>query len=126
MNYFVLNEKDVKKAENNGKRRHITIKGIIISVAFVVFLIYALITLLNLQVQVTEKTNELDRIEQKIAVQEDKNKEIKNVYGILSKLDESTDSESYNEGLKYIERIAREEYDYINKGERIFVNIAGD
>ena len=122
----MLNKKQVEKADENAKKRHITIRGIIISAAFVVFLIYSLITLLNLQVQVSEKTNELDKIEQKIAIQDDKNKEIKNVYGILSKLDESTDSESYNEALNYIERIAREEYDYINKGERIFVNIAGD
>ena len=121
---FKKRVKNSQIGKNSDKRFHL--RGLLIGAAFVIFLIYALVTLLNLQVQVSDKTNELDSIEQKIAVQEDKNKEIKNVYKILSHLDESTDGENYEEALKYIQRIARDEYDYINKGERIFVNIAGD
>ena len=121
---FKKKEKNPQNTKKPDKR--FRFRGVLIGLVFVVFLIYALVTLLNLQVQVSEKTKELDTIEQKIAVQEDKNKEIKNVYKILSHLDESTDGENYEEALTYIERIARDEYDYINKGERIFVNIAGD
>ena len=65
------NKKNTQSGKNSDKRFHL--RGLLIGAAFVVFLVYAMPTLLNLQVQISDKANELDRIEQKIAVQEDKN-----------------------------------------------------
>ena len=97
-----------------------------ISVIFAVFLVYSFITLVNQQIQISEKTMRLEEIEQNIAIQDDENENIKNIYTILSQLNNSENIDDYAEGLEYIERLAREEYDYVNKGERIFINIAGD
>ena len=48
-------------------------------------------------------------------LQEIKNDELNEIYN----LDD-------DENNAYIERVAREEFDYSKKGERVFVNIAGE
>lgn len=77
--------------------------------------VYAGAALIKQQVSIKEKEEELENLKSQLIVQNIKNDEIKQVYN-------STDDEN----KEYIERIAREEYDYAKIGERIFVNIAGD
>lgn len=88
---------------------------LVLMLAIVGLIAYASAVLIQQQVNIKEKEQELERIEAQIVVQNIKNDEIKRVY-------DSTDEEN----REYIERIAREEYDYAKIGERIFVNIAGD
>lgn len=77
--------------------------------------VYAGAALIKQQVSIKEKEEELASLNEQLIVQNIKNDEIKRVY-------DSTDEEN----KEYIEKIAREEYDYAKIGERIFVNIAGD
>ncbi|HHZ05619.1 MAG TPA: septum formation initiator family protein [Clostridiales bacterium] len=88
---------------------------IIISLALSVFVIYAVVTLITQQVQISQKTNELSGIRDKIVIQEVKNDEISAVY-----------NSGEDENAEYIEKLARENLDFAYKGERIFINIAGE
>lgn len=119
------NTDKIKSSENKIIKR-LSLKFIVINSALIVFLIYAFVVLVNQQMQISNKNAELDLIEQNITVQEDKNEELKNVYNVITQLSDNQNIDDYEESLKYIERIAREDYDYANKGERIFVNIAGE
>lgn len=102
---------ETKKQKIQKKKK----KNIILYIALIGFSIYAVVTLVNQQMQINQKTAELEEVENSIMVQEVKNKEISKVYNSDDK-----------ENAKYIEKFAREEFDYANKDERIFINIAGD
>lgn len=102
---------ETKKQKIQKKKK----KNIILYIALIGFSIYAVVTLVNQQMQINQKTSELEEVENSIMVQEVKNKEISKVYNSNDK-----------ENAKYIEKFAREEFDYANKDERIFINIAGD
>lgn len=76
---------------------------------------YSGATLVKQRLSISEMQSKLEDLNQQILIQNIKNDELSEVYN-------STDKE--NE--EYIERIAREEYDYAKIGERIFVNISGE
>ena len=82
--------------------------------AIFAFAVYAVIALVNQQIQISEKREQLSAIKQEIQIQEIKNDDIKNA---LSS-GEGTNSE-------YIERAAREDLNFAKPGERVFINIAG-
>lgn len=79
------------------------------------FAVYIIVALVNQQVQISQKREELDLIKQQIQIQEIKNDDIKHVL--------STDT---SENSDYIERVARENLHFAKPGERVFVNIAGN
>ena len=56
-----------------------------------------------------------EELNDEIVIQEVKNDEIKQVYEL-----EDAENDAY------IERVAREEFDYSKQGERVFINIAGE
>ncbi len=87
----------------------------VISVILAVFTLYAVITLVDQQMKIAEKKEELGKIQDEIFLQEVKNDELNDIYNL--------DDEENN---AYIERVAREEFDYSKKGERVFINIAGE
>lgn len=103
--------KEIKIEKPKHKKR--SKKNIILASALGVFVIYAVVTLINQQIQITQKTNELDELEDKIVIQEVKNDEISEIY-------------NSGENEEYIEKIARDELGFAYKGERIFINIAGE
>lgn len=76
---------------------------------------YAVITLVNQFVDISDKKQQLEALREQIVVQEIKNDQISEVKNY-----------SDNELAQYIEQIAREDLDYIREGERVFVNIAGE
>lgn len=102
----------MKTNKVSNKRQKISIA---LSFAIIVFAFYAVFTLVNQQMEITEKTEQLDELQEQIVIQEVKNEEIKQVY----ELDD-------DENDAYIERVAREEFDYSKQGERVFINVAGD
>ena len=123
----ILKNKNKKSNSFTNKiKSHFSIKLVVFNLALLVFAVYAFATLINQQVQISLKTSELDSINQSIVVQQAENQEIKNVYNVLKELSENTKSDEYQRSLRYIEKIAREEYNYSSRGERIFINIAGD
>ena len=77
--------------------------------------IYVVFTLVNQQVEISAKREQLEQLKGEIVVQEVKNDELKQVYELED-----------DENNAYIERVAREEFDYSKQGERVFINIAGD
>lgn len=87
-------------------------KNVILKVAFVLFAVYIAVTLINLQVEMTRKNQELTAIKAEQKEQQLKNEDIERL------LEEDNDSE-------YIERVARDKLGYAKPNERIFVNGSG-
>lgn len=90
-------------------------KYILLYVAIFCFVAYAVITLINQHIEISDKQSQLDDLQSQIVVQEIKND---NINEVKNYSDEELD--------QYIEQIAREDLDYIKEGERVFVNIAGE
>jgi cell division protein FtsB len=79
------------------------------------FALYFIVALVNQQVQISQKRQELAAVKQKIVIQQVKNEDIKHAL-----------STGANENSDYIERVARESLNFAKPGERVFVNIAGN
>ena len=105
------NRKNERRKKSDGKR----LLRAVISGVLVVFAFYVVITLVHQQVEIAEKKAQLDELNEEIIIQEVKNDEMKQV----NEYDDSQNAE-------YIERVAREEFDYSKQGERVFINIAGE
>lgn len=101
-----------KKKKPNEKKR---LLKVFLSIGLIVFAFYAVFTLVNQQVEISDKREQLEQLQEDIVVQEIRNDELKQVY----ELDD-------DENNAYIERVAREEFDYSKQGERVFINIAGE
>ena len=99
-------------SENKTKRRLIyTLIGLIAAA----FVVYSVVSIAGLQSQIRERRQELEAIKDEITVQEIKNEEMNKTYNL-----------SGDERSEYIERIARDDLDYVKEGERVFVNVSGD
>ncbi|MCH5300585.1 MAG: septum formation initiator family protein [Ruminococcus sp.] len=103
------NIKEVKLSKVKKKRY------ILLYIAIFGFALYAVITLVNQFIEISDKKQQLEDLQSQIVVQEIKNDQIKEVKNYSDK-----------ELAQYIEQIAREDLDYIKEGERVFVNIAGE
>ena len=79
------------------------------------FAVYFIVALVNQQVQISQKREELALINQQIQIQEIKNEDIKHAL-----------STGTSQNSDYIERVARENLHFAKPGERVFVNIAGN
>lgn len=102
--------KEIKKPE----KKKINKIGLTIKLALVVFAVYAVITLLNQHIEILEKQQTLSDLENKIMIQEIKIEEIQNVMDY-----------SDEENAEYMEKIARQDLDYVKNGERVFINVTG-
>ncbi|MCY1713171.1 FtsB family cell division protein [Caproiciproducens galactitolivorans] len=89
--------------------------SLLLRLAVFAFALYAAVSLVNQQILISQKRQELDTIKQKIVVQEIKNEDMKHA------LQTGTNGNS-----DYIERVARESLNFAKPGERVFVNIAGN
>lgn len=89
-------------------------KSILLSAAVFVFAAYILVALVNQQMEIREKRQQLQTAKQQIQIQEVKNDDLE--HALSTGTDNSGD---------YIERKAREELNYAKPGERVFINIAG-
>lgn len=88
---------------------------VLIAIIGLAFIVYALITLSGINSQIRERTEELNEIKNEITVQEIKNDSLSKTYNL-------TDSER----SAFMERLARDQLDYVKEGERVFVNVAGE
>lgn len=102
----------MKKRKRSGNKR---LFNMFLSMLLIIFAFYAVFTLVNQQMDIAKKQEELKNLNDSIVIQEVKNEEIKQVY----ELDD-------DENDAYIEREARQEFDYCMQGERVFINIAGE
>lgn len=109
---YIKKDDKMKKKKGPDKKRFISVA---LSTVLIVFAFYAVITLVNQQIEISEKREQLSALNEEIVIQEVKNDELKQVYEL-----EDAENDAY------IERVAREEFDYSKQGERVFINIAGD
>ena len=111
-----------KKAEREGGTRIMKVikrkkqrGSLLLKLAIFAFAAYIVFALVNQQVQINEKSQELAELQEQVETQKIKNEDMKHAL--------NADEEETKE---YIERVAREDLDYAKPGERVFVNIAGD
>lgn len=88
--------------------------SILLRIAIFAFTVYAIVLLVNQQVSIAQKKQQLAEVKQQIQIQEIQNDDLQNA--VTSGKDGNSE---------YMERAAREGLDYAKPGERIFVNIAG-
>ena len=88
---------------------------VLLAVVGLAFIVYALISLSGIHSQISERTEELNEIKEEITVQEIKNDSMSKTYNL-----------SDSERSAFMERLARDELDYVKEGERVFVNVAGE
>lgn len=98
------------KPEKKRKKRYLLLYLAIIGFAF-----YAVITIINQNVQIADKKSQLKDLQQQINVIEIQTQYLQKVQGYKG-----------DELSEYMEKIAKEELGYISEGERIFINVAGD
>lgn len=91
-----------------------TKKSFFLRFAVFIFICYVAVTLVNQQIQLSEKRKALEELDQAIKVQELQNEQLRDVLN----------SEDGNR--EYIERVAREDLDLASPGELVFINIAGN
>lgn len=94
-----------------GKKRH---RSLLLRIAIFAFTVYAIMLLVNQQISIAQKKQQLAAVKQQIQIQEIQNDDLQNAV--------TTGKDGNSE---YMERAAREGLDYAKPGERIFVNIAG-
>ena len=111
-----------KKAEREGGTRIMKVikrkkqrGSLLLKLAIFAFAAYIVFALVNQQVQINEKSQELADLQEQVETQKIKNEDMKHAL--------NADEEETKE---YIERVAREDLDYAKPGERVFVNIAED
>lgn len=92
------------------KKRYILLYLAIIGFAF-----YAVITIVNQNVQIAEKKAELEELNKQINIVEIETQYLNKVSGY-----EGKDLE------EYIAKIAKDDLGYVGEGERIFINVAGE
>ncbi|MBR5783085.1 MAG: septum formation initiator family protein [Clostridia bacterium] len=91
--------------------RKSTVLDFIIKICFVVFLVYCAVTIVGTQIQIKDKTVQLEALQAKITAQEVKNEELRDL------LENGIDDE-------YIAKIARE-HGYALPDERVYESVEG-
>lgn len=89
-------------------------KRVIIRVLLLGLIMYAGYLIVNQQLQIKEKSDNISLLNQKLSTQKMKNEEIRKAL-------ESSDEAD----LEYIEKVARNNLHFAKRGERIFMNSAG-
>lgn len=102
-----------KVIEKPKKKRRL--RYILLYLAAIGFVFYAVITIINQNVKIAEKRAELSEIQQHI-----------NVVEIESNYLERVRNFKGAELADYMEKKAKEDLGYVSDGERIFINVAGD
>lgn len=87
-------------------------RSIFLRLVLVAFLCYGVASFVMLQSELAEKDQQLEKMNQKKAAQEQINEELEILLG----------EEHYNE---YIARVAREKLNYVYPDERVFVDVSG-
>ncbi len=102
--------KELQQPKKKRKARYI-----LLYLAAIGFVFYAVITIINQNVKIAEKRAELSELQQQINVVEIESDYLEKVQGYKGQ-----------ELAEYMEKIAKEELGYVSDGERIFINVAGE
>ena len=99
----------MKVINGKPKRRK---RSIILRIALLAFAVYIVASIVNQQIQIGQKKQELSMVSQQLNAQNLKNEELKTALETGT-----TDSD------EFIERKAREELNYVKPNERVFVTL---
>ena len=102
--------KEIEKPKKKHKARYI-----LLYLAAIGFVFYAVITIINQNVKIAEKRARLSELNQQINVVEIESNYLEKVQGYKGQ-----------ELADYMEKIAKEDLGYVSNGERIFINVAGE
>lgn len=105
----------VKKFSNKNNVKKQKNKYIFLKLALVAFSIYMCVVMINQQITINKKQQELNNIKHQLDIQESNNNNLEKVL-----------SSDQSETEKYIEKIARESLGLSKPGEKIFIGIAGE
>lgn len=105
-------ENDIKEVKPKKLKKK---KFILIYLAVIGFVFYAVVTIINQNVKIADKQSELEKLQQQIKVVEIQTGYLKNV--------QEYKGQELND---YIEKRAKDDLGYVSEGERIFINVAGD
>ena len=94
-------------------------KNYLLYILLVIITLYVLYMIVDQQIRISNANDELADIEEQIFTQKQTNAQLKKVSDAVK----NNDEDSFK---GYVEKIAREELDYVKNGEVVFVNIAGD
>lgn len=108
-----LSENGLKEVDRPKKKRKL--RYLLIYLAAIGFVFYAVITIIDQSVKISEKKAELSELQQQI-----------NVVEIESNYLEKVQNFQGEELAEYMEKIAKEDLGYVSDGERIFINVAGE
>ena len=87
----------------------------LVYLAIIGFAFYAVITIVNQNIQIADKRAELDEINKQINVVEIQTRYLDKVKGYTG-----------DQLKEYIEKIAKNEMGYVSESERIFYNVSGE
>ena len=102
--------KEVAAPKKRHKKRYI-----LLYIAAIGFVFYAVITIINQNVRIAEEKAKLSELQQQI-----------NVIEIQSEYLEKVQNYKGKDLAEYMEKIAKEDLGYVGQGERIFINVAGN
>ena len=102
--------KEVTPVKKKRKKRYL-----LLYLAAIGFVFYAVITIINQNVRKAEEKAKLSELQQQINVIEIQSDYLKKVLNLKGK-----------ERAEYMEKIAKEDLGYVGEGERIFINVAGN
>ncbi len=108
-----VSENGLKEIDQPKKKRKL--RYLLIYLAAIGFVFYAVITIIDQSVKISEKKAELSELQQQI-----------NVVEIESNYLEKVQNFQGDELAEYMEKIAKEDLGYVSDGERIFINVAGE
>ncbi len=91
----------------------------VLYIAVVALIIYVAITIVEQNVKIQNAKETLSLLDNKISIQKIELSELKSVA-------DSAEKKDYDSVADYIEKVAREEMDYVKSGEVVYINIAGN
>lgn len=105
----------IKKISNKNKAKKQKNKYMFLKLALVAFSIYMCVVMVNQQITINKKQQELNNIRHQLEIQQNNNDNLEKVL-----------NSDQGETEKYIEKIARESLGLSKPGEKIFIGIAGE
>ncbi|MBR2176508.1 MAG: septum formation initiator family protein [Clostridia bacterium] len=112
-----MQSKSVHRARRTRKSKHKV--NWLLAVLVVGITLYVSFMIVDQHIKINNAKSELAQLDEKIFTQKQTNAELKKVADAV----ENNDEKAF---AGYVEKIAREELDYVKNGEVVFVNIAGD
>ena len=120
MAIFRRKKANAEKTDKSARKKKTGKKFLwVIYVALIAAVLYVAVLIVDQNQKIQVSKNQLSELNNSISLQKIKLNELKSVADAVEK-------DEYDSFAGYIERIAREQMDYVKSGEVEYINIAGD